>query len=278
MTPMIRERILRLEQTLERLFGGRPPRAPLEIRRAVVEGVLAQVQPVGRGRRILPFDHVTLHIVAEDAAARRVFKDALDPDDVAAEIRRELERGGVQPASGFSVSVRFARSAGKGWAPGARFHMTVAATGAAADGAAATPEAAPARPERPRAELAAALVLRVTHGDARPKTLTTSAVRVNLGRQVEVLDQAGRPVRRNDVAFIGEDDVSRSVSRAHAHIAFEASSGSHRLYDENSAYGTEIERAGRRIVVPAGRDGLKVRPGDVIHLGRAALRFELKAD
>ena len=77
-------------------------------------------------------------------------------------------------------------------------------------------------------------------------------------------------MRHNDVAFIGDDEVSRSVSRAHAHIAFDRATGTYRVFDENSAHGTEVERDGRRIVVPAGRDGLKLRAGDQIHVGRAA--------
>jgi FHA domain len=262
---MIREQILRLEQTLERVFGGKPPREALEVRRAVIEALVAQARPIGRDRKLLPFNRATVHVVAQDAADRRVFKDALDPADLAREIGRELERTGAQLPHGFEVVLRLVRAPGKGWTPGARFHVTVSQTDA--------PVGEPASTEAVRPVTA---VLRVLDGDARPRTLTTEATRINLGRQIDVLDRTGKPVRHNDVAFVGDDEVSRSVSRAHAYVTFDRVTRAHRVFDENSAYGTEVERDGRRIVVPAGRDGLRLRSGDAIHLGRAAVRFEIK--
>jgi hypothetical protein len=268
---MIRERILQLEQTLERLFGGRPPREPLEVRRAVIETLASQVQPVGRGRRVLPFAHATIHVVAVEAAERRVLKEALEPADLTRELVRAVERGGGQAPAGFTLAVRFVREPGKGWTEGARFHVTVSQADAPAVDTATTAAAATPAPVQ-----AATVVLRVIDGDARPKTLTSEAQRINLGRQVDVIDQAGRPVRHNDVAFVGDDEVSRSVSRAHAHIAFERATGTHRVFDENSAHGTQVERDGRLIAVPAGRDGLRLRSGDAIHVGRASVRFETR--
>jgi hypothetical protein len=231
----------------------------------VIETVLAQVQPVGRGRKVLPFSHATVHVVAGDAAERRVLKEALDPDRLATELGRELERTGAQVPAGFAVQLRLVREPGKAWTPGARFHVTVSQSDAPA-------AEAPATGTVP----AVTAVLRVLEGEARPRALTSQAVRINIGRQVNVIDQSGRPVRHNDVAFVGEDEVSRSVSRAHAHVTFDRATRTHRVFDENSAFGTEVERDGRRIVVPPGRDGLKLRPGDQIRVGRAALRFETK--
>lgn len=260
---MIRERILQLEQTLERLFGGRAPREPLEIRRAVIDALVAQVRPVGRGRRVLPFSRATIQVVASDATERRVLKEALDPEDLTRELLLDIERAGGQTA-GLDLSVRFTREAGRAWLPGARFHITVAQP--EEDDALPVGEGGPTQ----------SVVLRVLEGDGRPRTLTTDARRINIGRQVDVVDPSGRPIRRNDVAFIGDDDVSRSVSRAHAFITVDAGAGSCRVFDENSAHGTQVEREGRRISVPAGRDGLRLRPGDEIHLGRAVLRFDVR--
>lgn len=270
---MIRERMLQLEQTLERLFGGKPPREPLEVRRAVIESLVSQIQPVGRGRRVLPFNQATVHVVCVDATEKRVMKEALEPGELTQELLRRVDRAGAQAPQGFSLAVRFVREPGKGWTPGARFHVTVSQAESAPPEPAAEPDAGAAAPS---AAPPGSIVLRVLEGEARPKTLTTDAVRITIGRQVEVVDQTGRPVRRNDVAFVGDDEVSRSVSRAHAHIALERASGLCRVFDENSAHGTQVEREGRRITVPAGRDGLKLRSGDEIHVGRAILRFEIK--
>ena len=278
---MIRERMLRLEQTLERLFGGRPPREPLEVRRAVIESLVSQVQPVGRGRRVLPFNHATIHVVCTEATERRVMKEALEPADLTRELLRGVERAGAQAPAGFTLAVRLVREPGKGWTPGARFHVTVSQSENAAVDAAAEPESAATGAAATGAAAAStatqgSIVLRVLEGEAKPKTLTTEALRITIGRQVEVVDQTGRPVRRNDVAFVGDDEVSRSVSRAHAHVALDRATGLCRVFDENSAHGTQVEREGRRITVPAGRDGLKLRSGDEIHVGRAVLRFEIK--
>jgi FHA domain len=277
---MIRERMLQLEQTLERLFGGRPPREPLEVRRAVIESLVSQVQPVGRGRRVLPFNQATVHVVSTEATERRVMKEALEPEDLTRELLRGVERAGAQAPAGFTLAVRFVREPGKGWTPGSRFHVTVSqSAGPQSTSSGAPAEELPTESEAGTSTAASgpgSIVLRVLEGEARPKTLTSDAVRVTIGRQTEVVDQTGRPVRRNDVAFVGEDEVSRSVSRAHAHIAIDRAAGVYRVFDENSAHGTQVEREGRRITVPAGRDGLKLRAGDEIHVGRAILRFELK--
>ena len=68
-----------------------------------------------------------------------------------------------------------------------------------------------------------------------------------------------------------------TVSRAHAHIAWDPSSGTFRLFDDNSAYGTSIFRNGALLNIPAGASrGIALRTGDEIYLGQARLRFELE--
>ena len=71
-----RDRLVQLEGTLERLFGGRPPREPLEVRRAVVESLVGEVRPVGGGRRVLPVGRVTVAVLATDATEKRLFNRA----------------------------------------------------------------------------------------------------------------------------------------------------------------------------------------------------------
>ena len=62
---------------------------------------------------------------------------------------------------------------------------------------------------------------------------------VNLGRESEVVDSLGRAIRRNDL-FFPEDthEANGSVSRSHAHIRFDGSSGEWRIYDDGSSLGT----------------------------------------
>jgi hypothetical protein len=268
----LRDRLVQLESTLERLFGGRPAKEPLEVRRAVVEGLAGEVRPVGGGRRVLPVGKVTVSIVATDPAEKRLFKEALTgPTGVEADLRRALDVVGAEWPRGFTVTVKFVKAPGEDWRPGARFHVVAgeAVASLPADASEGTPAPAPAP------ATALVLTLRVTTGHAKPKSLTTTGDRVCIGRQPTVADASGRVVRRNDVAFVGEDEVSRSVSRAHASIAWVPASGAWRVFDEQSSHGTVVSRAGRLIQVPPGRDGLKLAAGDELHVGRAVVVVEI---
>jgi hypothetical protein len=267
-----RERLVQLEGTLERLFGGRPPREPLEVRRAVVESLAGEVRPVGGGRRVLPVGRVTVAVVATDATEKRLFKEALlGPDGVEADLRRALDAAGAEWPRGFSLAVKFVKTPGDDWRSGARFHVTAGDPGTPA--AAAEPDTSASAAAVPPA--APTLVLRVTLGQAKPRTVTCEGERVNIGRQAIVADASGRVVRRNDIAFVGEDEVSRSVSRAHAHVAWMPAAGTYRVFDEQSSHGTVVSRAGRLIQVPPGRDGLKLAAGDDVHVGRAVVTVEI---
>jgi hypothetical protein len=267
-----RDRLVKLEGTLERLFGGRPPREPLEIRRAVVESLTGEIRPVGGGRRVLPVGRVTVAIVASDATEKRLFKEALTgPDGVEADLRRALDAAGAEWPRGFSLAVKFVKTAGDDWRSGARFHVTAGDPGAPAP----PPEPDTASMAAPAPVAAPTLVLRVTLGHAKPRTVTCEGERVNIGRQPTVADASGRVVRRNDIAFTGDDDVSHSVSRAHAHVAWIPAAGTYRVFDEQSSHGTVVSRGGRLIQVPPGRDGLKLAAGDEVHVGRAVVVVEI---
>ena len=268
----LRDRLVKLEGTLERLFGGRPPREPLEVRRAVVEGLAGEVRPVGGGRRVLPVGRVTVAVVATDPTEKRLFKEALTgPDGVEADLRRALDAAGAEWPRGFALTVKFVKAPGEDWRSGARFHVTTADPGAPAP--APEPDTASVAIAAPT--VAPTLVLRVTLDQAKPRTVTCDGERVNIGRQSTVADANGRVVRRNDIAFTGDDEVSRSVSRAHAHVAWIASAGTYRVFDEQSSHGTVVSRAGRLIQVPPGRDGLKLAGGDEVHVGRAVVVVEI---
>jgi hypothetical protein len=268
----LRDRLVQLESTLERLFGGRPPREPLEVRRAVVEGLVGEVRPVGGGRRVLPVGKITVAVAATDAAEKRLFKEALaGPSGIEADLRRALDAAGAEFPRGFTVAVKFVKAPGADWRQGARFQVTTGdpVAALAADASEGTPAPAPL----PAA--AHTLVLKVTQGQAKPKTFTTTGERVCIGRQPTVTDAGGRVVRRNDIAFVGEDEISRSVSRAHAYVAWVPASGTYRVFDEQSSHGTVVSRAGRLIQVPPGRDGLKLLGGDELHVGRAVVAVEV---
>jgi hypothetical protein len=191
---------------------------------------------------------------------------------VEADLRRALDAAGAEWPRGFSVTVKFVKAPGEDWRPGARFHVI---TGDAPAGAQADEPETAAPASVPAPATASTLTLRVTTGHAKPKHVTSTGDRVCIGRQATVADANGRVVRRNDIAFVGEDEISRSVSRAHANVQWVAAAGTWRVYDEQSSHGTVISRGGRLIQVPPGRDGLKLAPGDELHVGRAVVVVEI---
>jgi predicted component of type VI protein secretion system len=76
------------------------------------------------------------------------------------------------------------------------------------------------------------------------------------------------------VAFVeGSGEVNQSVSRRHAHLAYEPTSGGYRLRDDGSAHGTSVIRNGSTLAVPPGSLGIRLRTGDELVLGEARLRI-----
>ena len=140
-------------------------------------------------------------------------------------------------------------------------------------------EPASAAPEAPSATavipLLPARLLTITGVSSAPE-FYLERPRINLGREAEITDSLGRAVRRNQLYFSETaHEANASVSRAHAHLAFDASSNVWRIFDDGSSIGTTLFREGRRIDVPAhaGR-GVALRHGDEIYLGQVRLQFE----
>ncbi len=265
----IRQRLLDLEQQLRRLAGEAPPREPLEVRQAVLQAIVDLAQPAGRGRRVFPYDRVDVEVLAETEEARRVLEAVLTRDGgVEAAVAQALGSAGCVLSSPMAARVLYRRRAPAGWAEGQRFSVT----GHAQAGREAGPAPAPATGAD--APAATRLVLRVTKGRATRKVVDVASERVNLGRGEEVLDRDQRLVRRNHVAFVEGEPASDSVSRAHAHVR-RAASGECRLRDDGSAHGTRIVREGRTIdVTPGNTRGVRLQPGDEIHVGRAVVRVD----
>jgi len=120
----------------------------------------------------------------------------------------------------------------------------------------------------------------VEAGAAKPTELTIKSARINIGRTVEVYREGSGLARRNDVAFSEEDEVSRSVSREHAHILHSHETGecrlvNDRIYKGEANCGTYIIRDGFAIAVHRNVRGTVLVSGDQIQLGKALLRFKV---
>jgi len=263
----------RLESTIARRFDraardfvGEAPRDPLEIVHLVVEAVEHEIQPAGRGKRVFPFNSITLTVLAPSREDRARLDAVLAGDPALRDRIVERLRSKSCPVDDLTVDVAYVAKAPKDWRH-PQFTLAFA-------------RVAPAAAKAPRPDAAYARIdLMVVRGTAERKTYSFAAKRIDLGRCVEVRDTRNRLIRTNQVAFVeGSGEVNQSVSRRHAHIAHEATSGGYRLRDDGSAHGTSVVRSGSTLAVPAGSLGIRLRTGDEIVLGEARLRIRFGDD
>ena len=124
---------------------------------------------------------------------------------------------------------------------------------------------------------AARLVVR--EGKANVAELGIEKPRINIGREVDVYRNQGL-YRRNDLAFVEDTDVNRSVSREHAHILYDRATSEYRLfndrwYERGADCGTRVVRDGMSREVHRDSRGAKLNAGDEIHFGQAIVLFEV---
>jgi len=270
----------KLARTVDAALGelvGRDEPAPLEIVHAVVDCAEHEVQDIGRGRRVFPFNCIRVHVVAgagdlsrRSGAAAKADKEArarfdavlAGPPSLVERLIDRLQSAGC-PDVHVTTDIVYVKQRGDDWED-PRFHVTF-------DRIVETPIAAPLPPpppvEVPR------LKLTVVKGTADQRAYAFTGGRIDIGRRAEVLDQKQRLIRTNQVAFSDEGgDENRTVSRRHAHVEFVESEGFYRIWDDRSAHGTSIVRGGRTIKVPAGARGTRLEAGDEIALGQARLK------
>jgi hypothetical protein len=236
---------------------------PLEIRRSILEDAESRVVAAGGGKRIFPYNRVTVHILAPDREERTGLEALVREGwNLREEIAGRLSERGAPVPPDLAVEVLFDDEAGPSDA-GRRHYVSYERT-----------EAAPAavKTGRPTLELT------ILKGTAGQRVYTLSADRIHLGRMEEVLDHEGRVRRRNDVAFKEEGEINQTVSREHARILYDEASGKLRLRAESGASSTRIFREGRSIDV-SGRDprGVKIQSGDEIYFGRASVKVTIRA-
>jgi hypothetical protein len=254
-----------LEETLKSAFASPDAathdREMIEIYRAVLEDVSGRIQPAGRGRRAFPFNHVVIRVSAGTDERRAMF-DAMfgNRQQFLEDVRGVLAEAGVEAPADLEVQVQPEAAE----LPGG-YHVSFGKK-----------EAAVVAPEPIRETAAAGAKLTVMHGAAEQQEYELSNRRVNIGRLAEVLDDQQRLVRRNNVVFSeAPEGPNATVSRAHAHITWDAATGSYRLFDDTSAHGTSIFRDGTLLQVPAGVGrGVALKSGDEIYVGQARMRFE----
>jgi hypothetical protein len=248
-------------------FGGGTPRAAnnaelAEIRHAILEEIERKSHRSG-GRNLFPYNRICIGIRGADQQQAGALEGEFLREYFENEIRQALAKSEAQYPEGLRVAVDVSSerpAKGEKW-------LSVGTTF----------EEPPPAP-KPQ-DLVGRLV--IVQGSAGEPAALVDKPRTNLGRTLDVYRTQGLS-RRNHVAFIEDDEISRTVSREHAHIQRDAATGEYRLFNDRfysrekgESCSTWIIRAGMSQEVHRNGRGVKLQHGDEIHLGRAILRFEL---
>jgi len=261
----------RLESTIARTFDraardavGAAPLEPLEIVHLVVEAVEHEIQSGGRGRRVFPFNCITLSVLAPSREGRARFEAVVAAEPTLRDRIVDHLRSRSCPVEDLALDVAYVASAPKAWRH-PQFNLAFARVARAAT------------IDVPRDPAFTRIDLTVVRGTAERKTYSFAARRIDLGRCAEVRDTRNRLIRTNHVAFVeGSGDVNQSVSRCHAHLVYEPTSRGYRLRDDGSVHGTSVVRNGSAVAVPPGSLGIRLRAGDEVVLGEARLRVRFQ--
>ena len=260
-----------LDQRLRSIFAGNEDepgaREAVELYRDALDQIAGRATAGKRGDRIFPFNRITVELAAENTERKAVLETIFDPAQFGDDVRTTLREERVTPPADLTIVIHFPENA--------LVEMRVVCEREKTEATPAVPEAPPAPTAVP---LLPARLLTVTGASSAPE-FYLERLRINLGREAEITDSLGRAIRRNELYFPeSAHEANPSVSRAHAHIRFDASSGEWRIFDDGSSIGTTIFRDGRRIDIPAhaGR-GVALRHGDEIYLGQVRLKFETAA-
>lgn len=250
-----------LQGRLERLFDTSlgPDATPLEISQAVIDDVERKLQPVGRGRKTLPYHRVLVRVKqtnGERAPLEAVFAGLGD------RLRVRLGELGCDIPQALDVKVLLLKKAPPEWSDNQWF---------------AVEYHAPAQHTHPPDTPPACSVnITVVKGATARKTYSFTEPVISIGRTPDPTDEEGR-IRRNRIAFLDTTDgITETVGRVHAHLRFDRTTRDYRLFDDGSSNGTSIVRDGAAIPVPP-RDprGVRVMSGDEIQVGRALLRIAI---
>ena len=232
--------------------------SPLELVNQAADDIASHAQPAGRGRYTFPFTDACVTFAAADAETQaRIEAICGGPPSLHDRVLQRLASAGCERAE-VDLRVSFAPDRDAAWErPG--FHIALSRK---------PPASRPSRAPALRIELV------VTHGTAGRGSYAFTTLPIAIGRGMEVRDHRQHLIRINDIAFVeGGDAITQSVSRRHARLVPDDTTGRPRLIDDNSARGTSVIRHGRGIVVPRGSRGLGLHTGDEIVLGQARLLF-----
>ena len=230
-----------------------------EIRLAVLDQVREKSYRSG-GRKVFPYDLLRVHLRGLEESRREVFAGSFFRRYLEQEIAGALRNAGCRYPENLRVEV----DASAGLPQRGEKWLTVEA----------------AAQEHPAGEARLPRLV-VREGRANVESVPVSKARINIGRVVDVYRDKGL-FRRNDLAFPEENAINRTVSREHAHIRYDRATGECRIFNDRwhargqaGECGIWIVRDGMSQEVHRDSRGVKLEPGDEIHLGSAVVEFEV---
>ena len=240
-------------------------REPLELVHAILDAVEEEVQPAGRGTHVFPFNRLKISVVAPSREVRARLEAVVDGSPTLRDRVLDRLHGVGCDVTDLSARVSYVSKAAADWQhPQFRVEFVRA------------PQVSPSGPPAP--QLRRRLELAVVSGTVETSASAFTQTRTDIGRCAEVRDDRHRLIRTNHVVFLDDGArVNESVSRCHAHVAYQESSGDYRVYDDRSAHGTGVLRNGRTILVAPGTRGVRLQSGDEIVLGEARLRVTISS-
>jgi hypothetical protein len=246
------------------LASGASPEVPpelAEIRLAALDRIREKSYRSG-GRKVFPYDLLRVTLQGVEESRRELFAGKFFRQYLEQEVRNALRDGGCRYPESLRVDVEVRVGLPQ---PGEQW--LIVETGSQ---------------EQAAASRAGKLV--VQEGTANAVEVKLEKARTNIGRAVDVYRENGL-FRRNDLAFAEDTEINRSVSREHAHIAFDRLTGEYRLFNDRwyargekrpPECGTWIVRDGMSREVHRDSRGTKLEHGDEIHFGRAVVIFEVE--
>ena len=235
-----------------------------EIRFALLDEVRKKSYRSG-GKRVFPYNSVRIHVKGVEDSRARIFKGDFFKRYFEQEIRKTLVKAECKYPEDLEVDVSVTDEL-----PGPEGIWLWIET--------ETEKRRAKLPHAPRRQADRS----GRHG--KPRDIPLDKKRVNIGRTVNVYRNEGLS-RRNDLAFVEETEINRTVSREHAHVQYDEADGHYRLYNDRwykrnarageGSCGIWIVRDGMSREVHRGSRGTKLQPGDQIHFGHAIVVFDL---
>ena len=241
------------------------PVEPLELRRDLLDAVERAAEP---HKKHFTFNRLLLHILAENDQVRLLYESALEgPGEPFREaVLRRLADARIAVHSSLNVSWKFHRTLPQRLAESFKGKAIYV--------------------ELHRRKPSTTATLTVVQGKARRNQYTIkSGQTVMLGRLEKVIDSKGRLVRRNTVAFQdyegnrlseAQQQIHRTISRAHASIRYDEADAVFRLYDDQSTWGTSVVREDYEMPIQVKKQHpVPLQDGDLVYLGKACVRFTM---